>query len=136
MGVDWHSSAIIGVKLDKPMVLTKTRACRHTEQASPFCSECGKPMWQSEREIHPKVYAIYEGGDSSGLQCCTSSDEAEYYIGMYMARTRSNRSGDYDAKIELPPVLNVMEIKAKLMEVLGDLYKERDFGLWTVLEAS
>lgn len=83
MGADWSSASIIGVRVPKPMVETKERGCRHPEQNSRFCSECGSPMWKFSKDLHPKIAEIYDedGKHSSGLQCCTSTDNEDYFIG-------------------------------------------------------
>lgn len=136
MGADWSSNSIIGVRIRNPRVQTKSRGCRHTESAARFCAECGKPMWEVSTELSPKLDALESCDNKTGLQVCYSTDNEEYFVGMYLAATSSNRSGDYTAKTDLPPLINTAEVKAKLMEYLGDLYNEREFGLWTVLHCS
>lgn len=137
MGVDWSGNAIIGVRIRNPRVQTKNRGCRHPEQPARFCNECGKPMWETSTELSPKLDALEDDrNNKTGLQVCYSTDNEEYFVGQYMASSGSNRSGECIGFKELPPVLNTQEIKVKLMEYLGDLYNEKEFGLWTVLHCS
>lgn len=137
MGADWSSNSIIGVRIRNPRVQTKTRGCRHPESTARFCAECGEPMWETSTELSPKLDDLENSTKHpSGLQVCYSTDQREYFVGMYMTDGGSNRHSDGVNKTELPPVINTAEIKAKLMEYLGDLYNEREFGLWTVLHCS
>lgn len=138
MGVDYSGQAIIGVKISDPLLVKQTRGCRHPEQNARFCSECGQPMWHSSKELNPKLDALdeYNNPHPSGLQICHSTDNEEYFVGMYMTCTGSSRSNNNITKTDLPSVLNVEEVKVKLKEYLGDLYKEKEFGLWVVLHCS
>ena len=136
MRADWSSNAIIGVRIKNPRVQSKRRGCRHPEQNTQFCSECGHPMWETSTEISPKLGELL--GDSehpSGLKVCYSTDNEEFFVGMYVAYSGSNRSSDGIGWTELPPVINTREIKVKLMDYLGDLYNEKEFGLWTVMSS-
>ena len=137
MGVDYSSQAFIGVEIPNPNIIERIRLCDHPEQKAKFCPECGRPMWKDEERLHPILDKMQDDYDGKGPLTYISSGMFEgVYVGYKFADSGSNRSGGRCAsKIELSDDLSIPEIKKKMKKVLGDLYNERNFGLWSVLDA-
>lgn len=136
MGMDCYSQAIIGVKIDNPFVTSKARNCKHPEVNSRFCPECGQPMWKNIKEAHPVIQLFERRNYPPNKYEIIWAEEGQIaFIGIYRARTASNRGNSYFSRREIKDI-NVEALKKELKEFLGDLYNENEFGLWSVLDIS
>ena len=143
MGVDYYAKTILGVRIKNPICQIDTRGCTHKDPGigiqARFCPECGKPMWEKSKGLHPAlkdIDEVYENTDKLGM--IHSTDGEEYFVGFFFRNTRSSRCSEgHLSKIEITKnFLDIGKTKNKLKEVLKDLYDEGEFGLWTVLYCS
>lgn len=86
MGTDYTVYAVIGIRID-PKQLAKTkriRLCKHPEQATPFCPECGKKMWDEQT-----ILLTEDDLDDLRLpvQACWSTDHSELYLGYVVSNS-------------------------------------------------
>lgn len=140
MGVDYYAKSIIGVKIAEPKVAQKVRGCNHAEGKGKYCAECGKPMFFQETCLHPILETLKNNGGTplfTKLGLVWGTDQEEAYVGFFKNSSSSSRSGDgRDAgKVDINDI-DIPAIKKALQEVLGELYNEKNFGLWTVLYCS
>jgi hypothetical protein len=143
MGVDYYAQSIIGVRIPDPRIRTKVRGCKHPENNTKFCAECGNLMFTESTEIHSLIEKLDNDSEKRKLSprqqqlgLVWSIDQEEAYVGFFKGGSESSRSGDPDAvKVELPDI-NIQELKKALQEELKELYSEKNFGLWTILHCS
>ena len=96
-------------------------------------------LWKEQKRRHPVLEEMEEDYHQKGpLRYISSGMYEDVYVGYnkLAPESGSNRSGGRCAsKVELPDDLSIPEIKKQLKEKLGDLYDEKNFGLWAVLSA-
>jgi len=134
MGVSIHSHAVIGVKLPKPpFIKGQAPGCEHNvEEDTAFCPHCGKPAWE-ECEVPMRGY---EPDDEKlcgfDVVLGENNDGPTYYVGIV---TASNPYGEFDGysainiNWSLPGIRDTLR---KALRPLG-LWKDENFGLWTIL---
>lgn len=133
MSVNWDAKCLIGCKIIDPHVTVKVRGCHHEESSSPFCAQCGKPMYKVSREISPVLAELsdYPKEGEIGVIHGNSMGEMDYYVGFCIARVSDNHP---EKKVDAEKLVH-KNAKDILKRMLKDLYKEENFGFWLVLDA-
>ena len=128
MSVDWIATTFIGCKIDEPTVKSKRRLCRHKIQDTLYCPDCGQKMWEEYEEIQPLIEKL-ENNECPTITVYNYEDN--YYVGMFYSQ-----ADEGEAKLlRLSDGLTILELKNHLEKVLGELWNEKNFGLWTILNA-
>lgn len=127
MGVSYWANAIIGVKIDKPYVFKedKTHYCCHNTGNNKYCPECGVKALDKIKSVNPIIDAL----DRGYHQICMKE---EVYVGLFLSSIGNCHKGNLTI---LNDDLNIPSLKLKLKEDLKELYNERNFGLWNILDA-
>lgn len=134
MGADYHSYAVLGVKINPEKLVTtkKVRGCQCV--ATPtgdFCSGCGSHAFIEEEEC---IEGYNEDEDICGYKIIFGTDHEKAFIAAFCAK-----ADDYNDNEEFSQIpTNFEEIKNKMRDTLGPIgfWDEKKFGLWSVLYCS
>lgn len=126
MGLDVYGYVVFGKKFDKKDLekVTLVRSCEHeTDLSKPFCSQCGKKIFEEKREsILSKIDRALEKGDGSIQYYDSPAQNNDVVIGCCLAETSSNCGDFYE--VSSPTAEMMVKIKNFLEEnnlPLGDI---------------
>jgi hypothetical protein len=141
MGVDYTAYSLIGVRINNPEIKTTVRGCTHPEvKNGKYCPECASPMWVTTECRHPLLETIDEKEIETtepyfrvneNQMVIRSCSEDEVYVGFYCKSVNAHEA----FKTPLINEQTVIDLRHKLKTALGDLYDDREFGFWTILDA-
>lgn len=109
MGLDVYGYVVFGKIFDKKDLekVTLVRSCEHeTDLSKPFCSQCGKKIFEENREsILSKIDRALEKGDGS-IQYYDNPDQSnKVVIGCCLASTSSNCGDFYRVSSPTPEMM-------------------------------
>jgi hypothetical protein len=126
MGSYYYAYTVVGCRLesDETASLSTVRGCNHAATNTKFCAECGKPMWIKQEQT---IAEFLEDLDlPEGYEVITNSD-GYAFIGLTAeASYTGTRLPDYDYDL----------VKFTVKELLGELFNEEEFDIWSVMYAS
>jgi len=141
MSTTYHAHVIVGLRLPISAIITKgmVRGCEHVHPGktadAPFCSTCGKKMWEEETDYRKEYNPCEETLGGIGV-VLSQYREFVFVCGMHC---ETKLDGDKDGCKRF----NHTEAREKLvkerietaMSNLG-LWNEEEFGTWVVMTAS
>ena len=135
MGYSASTVVIVGVYVDKTLYekKSKVRGCKHKESSSRFCPECGKPIWvEKVEEVDFDDIVTKSGDEELTFTYCEAESSREAIVGYCLSKLDT-----YTGKIhKINMATNMEKYRERLKKLLGDLWSEKDFGMYCVFQES
>jgi len=141
MSTTYHAHAIVGLRIPISALITKekVRGCEHVHPGktadAPFCSTCGKKMWEEETDYRKEYDPCEETLGGIGVVISQYRDFV-FVCGMH-CETKLDGDENGFKRFNHTSVREelVRERIKTAMSSLG-LWDEKEFGKWVVMTAS